>query len=61
VEAEAERGDAWKAAAEAEAEHAAALEETLVAETKAAHRRGLKTGAALGAAATVVIVLAVLL
>jgi hypothetical protein len=57
VEAEAERADAWKDAAVAQEARADAWQETAEAGAKTERRRGLKIGAAIGAAAVVVVVI----
>jgi len=53
--AEEQRGDAWKEAAQAQTDHAQALQDTLDAAASTAHRRGLKIGIAIGAAAAILI------
>jgi hypothetical protein len=61
LEAETGRADAWKEAALAQEARADAWQETAEAGAKAERRKGLKIGAAIGAAATVAIVILVLL
>jgi hypothetical protein len=57
VDMEAARGDAWKDAAEAEREVAAAVLEEGERQAKAAWRRGAKVGAGVAAAAVILILI----